>query len=42
MYLPDSPDRYFTVAIQAIPVQSHAFELLEVELDKLFPAVRRL
>ena len=37
MHLPNNPDNCFTVLTQATPVQSRAFELLEVEPDKLFP-----
>ena len=37
MHLPNNLDNCFTVLTQATPVQSRAFELLEVEPDKLFP-----
>ena len=37
MHLPNNPDNCFTVLTQATPVQSRAFELLEVGPDKLFP-----
>ena len=42
VHWPDNPDCCFTVATLASPVQSRAFELLEVEQEKLLPVQQQV